>query len=197
MLRTLPGSLYPDAVPLLDDLERIAAVAAASAPDGATVSAVLASEPASGVRGYLCAFEDADGARSWLVLDDAGEPVTRRADARDVVAVAALCEIAEESAFGGDLDELLAQLVAVRLTESPPGIEEAEEAVRALQRTIGTPPQLATPARLDELGAATRRLEQALDPVAPSPFTAALKSAHGAIDELWKDVESSYLVPLE
>lgn len=181
---------------LLADLERIAAVAAASAPDGAAVSAVIAAEPTPGSRGYLCAFESGDGIRSWLVLDDAGDTVTDRREARDVVAIAAMCEIAEESAFGGDLDDLLAQLVALRLTESPPGVEEAEEAVRGLQRTIGTPPHLATPARLDDLGAATRRLEQALDPVAASPFTAALKSAQGAIDELWKDVEGRYLVPL-
>src|SRR6478735_6028264 len=62
---------------------------------------------------------------------------------------------------------------------------EAEDAVRALQQTIGTPPQLASPARLDEIGAATRRLEQALDPAAPSPFTAALKQVQptGGPDE--------------
>ena len=121
------------------------------------------------------AFETEDGSRSWVVVDDEGVAVSSRRDVRDVVAIAALCEIAEESAVGGDLDELLSQLVALRLTESPEGIDEAEDAVRSLQRTIGTPPQLASPARLDEIGAATRRLEQALDPAAPSPFTAALK----------------------
>ncbi len=179
------------------DLERIAAVAAASAPDGASLAAVLASEPTSGVRRYLCAFEREDGSRAWIVLDGAGDPVTDRREARDAVAIAALCEIAEESAFGGDLDELLSQLVALRLTESPVGIDEAEAAARALQHEIGAPPTLATPARLDALGAATRRLEQALDPVAASPFTAALKSSQGAIEELWKDVESGYLACLQ
>jgi hypothetical protein len=189
--------LYPEAVSLLAELERIAAIGAASAPDGAALSAVLAAEPAAGARGYLCAFEHEDGSRSWLVLDGAGDPVPERRAVRDVVAIAALCEIAEESAFGGDLDELLSQLVALRLTESPPGIDEAEEAVRDLQRTIGTPPHLATPARLDDLGAATRRLEQALDPVAASPFTAALKGAQGTLEELQKEVEQAYLVPLD
>jgi hypothetical protein len=188
--------LYPAAVSLLADLERIAAIAAASAPEGATVSAVLAAEPAAGVRGYLCAFEGENGARSWLVLDEQGDVVSARRDVRDVVAIAALCEIAEESAFGGDLDELLSQLVALRLTENPAGIDEAEDAVRALQRVIGTPPHLATPARLDELGSATRRLEQALDPVAASPFTAALKASQGTLDELQREVEQGYLVPL-
>ena len=188
--------LYPGAVTLLADLERIAAAAVAFAPEQGSVSAVLAAEPTPGLRGYLCAFEAPDGSRSWLVLDDEGSPVAERRDVKDVVSIAALCEIAEESAVGGDLDELLAQLVALRLTESPDGIDEAEDAVRALQRTIGTPPQLATPARLDEIGAATRRLEQALDPVAPSPFTAALKSAGGTIDDLLTEIEQTYRVPL-
>ena len=149
-----------------------------------------------GLRAYLCAFEAEDGARSWIVLDDVGAPITVRRDVRDVVAIAALCEIAEESAAGGDLDELLSQLVALRLTENPEGIDEAEDAVRALQHTIGAPPQLATPARLDEIGAATRRLEQALDPAAASPFTAALKGAQGTLDELLREVEQGYRVPL-
>ena len=187
---------YPGTVTLLADLERIAASATAFAPEGGVVSAVLASEPTPGVRTYLCAFESAEGERSWIVLDDEGAPVPARRDVRDAVSIAALCEIAEESAVGGDLDELLAQLVALRLTESPEGIDEAEDAVRALQRTIGTPPQLASPARLDEIGAATRRLELALDPAAPSPFTAALKGAQGTLDELLSEVEGSYRVPL-
>jgi hypothetical protein len=183
-------------VSLLADLERIAGIAAASAPDGSSVTAVLAAEATPGLRTYLCAFADEAGSRSWIVLDDEGGPVSERKDVRDTVAIAALCEIAEESAFGGDLDELLARLVALRLTEAPPGIDEAEEAVRELQRTIGVPPHLATPARLDELGAATRRLEQALDPMAASPFTGALKSAQGTLDELLAEVEAAYLARL-
>jgi len=188
--------LYPGAVTLLADLERIAMSASAHAPEGGAVSAILAAESNPGLRAYLCAFEAADGSRSWLVLDDEGAAVTARSDVRDAVSIAALCEIAGESAAGGDLDEILSQLVALRLTESPEGIDEAEEAVRALQRTVGTPPHLASPGRLDEIGAATRRLEQALDPAAPSPFTAALKSVQGTIDELLKEIEQTYRVPL-
>ena len=159
---------------------------------------MLAAEPTPGVRAYLCAFETGDGRALLARRRRRGRAGDRaRRDVRDVVAIAALCEIAEESAVGGDLDELLAQLVALRLTESPEGIDEAEDAVRALQRTIGTPPQLASPARLDEIGAATRRLEQALDPAAPSPFTAALKGAQGTIDELAARRSSrAYRVPL-
>ncbi len=183
-------------VTLLADLERIATLAENFAPDDGAVSAVLPAEPTPGFRAYLCAFETPDGARSWLVLDDEGAAVVDRRDVKDAVSIAALCEIAEESAVGGDLDELLSQLVALRLTENPEGIDEAEDAVRALQRTIGVPPQLASPARLDGIGAATRRLELALDPVAPSPFTAALKGVQGTLDELLEEVVDSYRVPL-
>ena len=174
---------------LVADLERIAAGVARFAPDGGALSAVLPAEATPGRRGYLCAFETEAGERSWLVVDDGGEAVLDRRDIRDVIAITALCEIAEESAVGGDLDELLSQLVALRLTENPEGIDEAEDAVRALQ-------QLASPARLDEIGAAARRLEQALDPAAPSPFTAALKGAQSTIDELQKEIEATYRVPL-
>ncbi len=99
--------------------------------------------------------------------------------------------------FPGDLDELRAQLVQVRITEGPPGIEEAEAAAAHLQRTLGAPPQLATPARLDAIGAAARRLELALaQPGEPSPFTAAMRGAQGAVDELWAAVEAGYRLPL-
>lgn len=181
---------------LADALERIAGAAGAHVPDGHEIAAVLAAEPTHGSRFYLCAFEARDAARAWLVLDEAGDPVTDRRDVRDVVAIAALCEIAAEAAGGGDLDELLAQLVALRPTEAPAGIEEAEGTVRALQLVIGTPPQLASPARLDEIGHATRSLEQALDPTAASPFTATMRSAQGSIDELLAEVEATYLADL-
>lgn len=181
---------------LLDELERIAAAAAPYAPDGHGVSAVLAAEPGAGDRCYLCAFEAVGGRRAWLVLDDVGRPVADRRRVRDAVAVAALCEIAGEAAAGGDLDELLGQLVALRLTEAPEGIDEAEDAVRALQQVIGAPPHLASPERLDRIGLATRRLEQALDPAAASPFTATMRSAQGTVDELLAEVEAAYLADL-
>ena len=61
---------------------------------------------------------------------------------------------------------------------------------------VGDPPQLATPERLDAIGAATRRLEQELDPGGASPFAAALKAAQGAVSELQREVEAGYLVAL-
>lgn len=176
---------------LADDLERIAA-AAAPHGDGSALAGLLAAEPASGVRVYVCAFEAPDGTRTWLALDGDGAPVESRRDVRDAVSIAALCEVAEEAAFPGDLDELRAQLVALRISEAPEGIDEAEAAARALQHVLGTPPHLASPARLDEIGDAARRLERALDPTAPSPFTSAMRSAVDVADALWADVEGAY-----
>ena len=116
---------------------------------------------------------------------------------RDAVSIAALCEVAEEAAFPGDLDELRSQLVALRITEDPQGIAEAEEAALQLQHVLGVPPHLSSPARLDAIGQAARRLERALDPTGPSPFTTAMRSAVEVADALYGDVESAYLGPLE
>jgi hypothetical protein len=184
-------------VALADDLARIAAAAQAYASDGETVVGILACEPATGLRTYLCAFAAGEERRRWLALDAAEQPVTDRARVRDAVSIAALCEIAAESAFPGDLDELRAQLVQLRLTERPPGIDEAEAAAAHLQRTIGAPPELATPARLDAIGAATHRLELALaEPAQSSPFTAAMRGAQAAVEDLTREVENGYLLPL-
>jgi hypothetical protein len=174
---------------LVDDLARVVSRAGADA--------VLAAEAHPGDRLYVCAFDEADGGRTWLAFDEAGEPVADRERVRDAVSIVALCELAEEAAGGGDLDELRSQLAAVRVTESPPGIEEAEEAALELQRVLGAPPTLATPARLDEIGAATRRLELALGGASQgSPFAAAMKSASEVVDALVGDVERSYRMAL-
>ena len=176
---------------LADDLERAAATAATQAGDG-VLRGVLPTEPVAGSRVYVCAFEEPDGGRTWIALDADHRPLAARQDVRDAVSIAALCEVAEEAAFPGDLDELRAQLVALRISEAPDGIEEAEEAARALQHVLGAPPQVASPARLDAIGHAARRLERALDPTAPSPFTSAMRSATEVADALWADVEPAY-----
>jgi hypothetical protein len=175
---------------LADDLARIAASASSRGP----VSGVLAAEPAVGLRRYLVAYGDGE-ATSWLVLDDAGEPVTRRTDVRDTASIIAICELAGDLAGGGDLEQLRAQLAQVRIVEQPPGIEEAEEAALALERAIGGPPRLATPAYLDAVGAATVELERALGE-SSSPFSSAIRSATGAVEEFVRDVERGYLVAI-
>jgi hypothetical protein len=183
-------------VGLVEELEAAAAGAARFAADGEVVAGVLPAEAHPGMRVYLCAFHSGDGHRTWLALDGSGREVTERVAVRDAVSMVALCELAAETAAGGDVDELLAQLTAIRLTEAPEGIEEAEEAARALQRVLGSPPQLATPARLDEIGQATRRLEHALDPAAGSPFGEAMKAASGAVAALTREVEGTYRAEL-
>ena len=174
---------------LADDLERIAA--------GSGADAVLAAEAEPGDRVYVLAFEEADGGRTWLAVDEHGEPVADRARVRAAVSILALCELAEETAAGGDLDDLRSQLAAVRIAENPAGIEEAEEAALALQQVLGAPPSLATPQRLDEIGAATRRLEVALGGVTQgSPFASAMKGASEVVEALWADVEHAHRIPL-
>jgi hypothetical protein len=175
---------------LTDDLERIAAVASAHGP----VSGVLAAEPGRGRRLYLIAF-GGDDDRAWLVLDDEGAPVTRRDDVRDTASIVAMCELAGDLAGGGDLETLRSQLAQVRMVEQPPGIEEAEEAALALERTIGAPPRVAAPGFLDEIGAATMALERALGETS-SPFSAAIRASTGAVEEFVADVERGYKLDL-
>ena len=183
-------------VGLSDELERAAELAVAAAEAGATASGVLPTEAEPGRRVYVCSLDGADGTRGWLAVHDDGSVVTSRAELRAAVSIAALCEVAADSAGGGDLDGLIASLVDLREREAPEGIEDAEAAARALRDVLGDPPQLATTARLDEIGVATRRLEQELDPGGASPFAAALKSAQGAVQELQREVEAGYLVEL-
>jgi hypothetical protein len=178
-------------VGLSEDLDRIAEAAAARADAGEEVSAVIPTEPAKGVRVYLCAYRR-DGATAWLALDDAGEPVRERALVRDAVSIAAMCEAAEDLAGGGDVEALRGDLRTLRLTENPEGIEEAEEAALVLERTLARAPRLASPAYLDEVGHATRRLEEALGDATFSPFGEAMKLAVGSIDELKREVETTY-----
>ena len=180
---------------LAEELDRIAAAALEHASEGEAVAAILAAEPASGRRVYLCAYEGGD-VRSWLALDDALRPVEDRGLVRDAASIAALCEVAVEVAGGGDLEDLRARLVAVRLRESPPGIEEAEEAALALERVLGAAPRLASPAFLDDVGTATLRLEQALGQDGPSPFAESMRQAVGVVNELTTEIEREYKAPL-
>jgi hypothetical protein len=185
---------------LADELVRIAVVVEAEARPGERLAAVLPTEPRQGRRVYLCTFAEGDGhdeRRSWLAVDERGVGIDDRDLVRDAVSILATCELAEENAGGGELDELHGRLVALRLTEAPDGIDEAEDAVLDLQRVIGTPPVLATPARLDAIGVAVRRLEVALGGgLQPSPFAEAMRAGRGVVDALLLDVEGSYRLEL-
>jgi hypothetical protein len=181
---------------LSDDLRRIADVGVAYAAPDEELSAVIPTEAADGERVYLCAFT-AGERKSWLALDAGGAPVHDRRVLRDAVSIAAICELAEETAGGGHLDELRAQLAALRETEAPGGIDEAERAVAELELVVGDELRVASPGYLDEIGAATRRLERALDEQGGSPFSEAMKQAGLTIDGLAADIESHYKLELD
>ena len=83
---------------LAEDVDRIAAAAAALAGSREQLVAVLPVEPADGERLYLCAFEGPDDTKTWIALDERGSPVTDRKRVRDAASIAALVEIAEETA---------------------------------------------------------------------------------------------------
>lgn len=182
-------------VSLEEELSAVGAAAAAHAAEGEAVVAVIPTEPGSGARVYLVAYERG-GERSWLALDAAGSPVADRALVRDAVAIAAMVELAEESAGGGDVGALRARLVELRLTDEPEGIEEAEIAAAELQEAIQQIPRVASVAYLDELGRATAKLEQALGEVGASPFAEAMKAGVAASDDLADAVERGYKGPL-
>lgn len=178
-----------------DDLARIAAAAAEYAEAGEHLSGILAAEPIRGERVYVCSFDGGER-RTWLALDDAAAPVRARSLIREAVSIAAMCEIAEETAGGGHLQELRGQLLTLRITEAPAGIEEAEDAALALEQALDTSPRVASAAYLDAIGEATRRLERALGETGNSPFGAAMRAAVAAVEELAADVEAHYKLEL-
>jgi hypothetical protein len=182
-------------VELSERLNGIAAAAERFAAPGERVDAVLVAEAVPGERVYLCAYAGAEG-RTWLAFDENAAPITSRNRVREAVSIAAMCELADEQAGGGELEGLRQRLAALRLTENPPGIEQVEAAALDLERTLGSPPRIATPQYLDEVGVATRRLERALGDSGNSPFAVAMQQALPAVEELAKEVESQYKLPL-
>jgi hypothetical protein len=183
-------------VALTDELDAVAATAATHAAPGERMTAILVAEPHPGERTYICAYTG-DDATTWLAFDAQLHPISSRERVRAAVSIAALCELAEENAGGGELEALRQKLETLRLTEHPPGIDDAEDAALALEAAIGTAPRVATPAYLDDVGLATRRLEIALGGGdAGSPFSVAMQQALGSVEELTAAVEANYKVPL-
>jgi hypothetical protein len=180
---------------LEEELTNAVEAAQAHAEVGEALVAVIPTEPGRGARVYLCAY-GRDEAQSWLALDGSGRPIADRVLVRDAVSIAAMCELAEESAGGGDVGELRTRLVELRLTENPEGIEEAEVAAAELQAAVQPAPRVASVEYLDALGLAAARLEQALGEVGGSPFAEAMKGGVAAADDLADDVERSYKGPL-
>ena len=180
---------------LADEIEAVRAAARKLADEGEEVVGVVPAEPNGGRRIYLCAYAVGDSTR-WLALDGAGDVVVERGVVRDAVSIAALCELAEETAGGGDVARLRERLAEIRETENPEGIEEAEAAAAALEETFAAAPRVATVEYLDALGLAATRLEQALGGADGSSFGEAMKVGVGAAQELASEVERSYKTPL-
>lgn len=180
---------------LSDDLERIAARAEAFAAPGERVAGILAAEPLDVGRVYLCAYESAAG-RAWLALDASGSPLDERRVVRDAASLAGLCEVADETAGGGDVHELIARLAGIREADAPDGIEEAEAAAKALADALAPEPRVSTPGYLDRIGAASRRLELALGDGVASPFGIAMQQAVTVVEELAAEIERTYKGPL-
>jgi hypothetical protein len=178
-------------VSLEAEIAAAAEAASAHTAEGEELEGVIPAEPGRGARVYLCAFRNGDD-QTWLALDADGRPVADRALVREAVSIAAMCELAEESAGGGDLGDLRARLVELRLTEAPDGIEEAELAAAELQETIVHAPRVASVGYLDAIGLAAAKLEQTLGQVGGSPFGEAMKSGMPAADELAAEVIRSY-----
>jgi hypothetical protein len=177
-----------------EEVGRIASAAAAFAEPGEELAGVLVTETL-GRRIYLCAYESAER-RTWLAFDAAAEPLTEGRLVREAASLAALCEVAEESAGGGHLPELQARLAELRATDNPEGIDEAEAAAAALAQTLQQEPRVASGEYLDALGSASTRLEQALGESGSSPFAAAMQAALGSVEELAADVEGNYKIAL-
>ena len=178
---------------LTDDVERIGTAAQALAAPGERVTGVLAAEPAGVGRVYLCAYETGDGGHAWLALDGEAQPIRNPRTVREAASLAALCEVAAESAGGPELEELRLRLAELRETDAPEGIEEAEAAAAALAAALGEhEPRLATPDWLDSIGVLSRRLEHTLGTGSVSPFATAMQQALPAVEELAADVERNY-----
>ena len=175
------------------EAELTAAAGAASAfgADGEELAGVIAAEPLGGRRTYLCAYRAAEQV-GWLVLDRQGRPVSDASLIKETASIVATCELAEESAGGGDLPSLRARLVEIREEDDPIGIDEAERAAEELERTISVTPRVASPSYLDEIGAAVRQLELALGETGSSPFAAAMRHGIGVVEEFAADVDRAY-----
>jgi hypothetical protein len=182
-------------VSLEDELSAAAAAAGAFVGEGEELVGVVAAEPARGLRVYLCAYR-CGGALAWLLIDASGEAIADRALVRDAVSVVGLCEVAEESAGGGHLEELREQLLELKASEAPEGIDEALRSTNELARAILEPPRVASLDYLDAIGAAASALERSLGEMGTSPFAAAMRSGSGAVEGLTSDVEGNYKRPL-
>ena|SRR5690242_7843058 len=114
------------------ELRRIAEVAVTYCRDGEELAGIVPTEPAVGVRLYVCAYRDGEET-SWLVLSADGSPVEERRLVRDAVSIAALYELAEEAAARADGEE-----PRVATPEQLDALGRSAEVVEAIKQAAGT-----------------------------------------------------------
>ena len=126
-----------------------------------------------------------------------GAVVERRDDVRDTASIVAMCELAERPRRrAATSSSLRSQLAQVRMVEQPPGIEEAEEAALALERVIGAPPRVATPAYPRRGRRGDPRARAGARRAVLAVLGRRSAAATGAVDEFVQEVERGYLVDL-
>jgi hypothetical protein len=175
-------------VSLERDVERAEEAAQTHARGGERVAAVMPAEPTPGVRVYLAAFESGDDL-AYLLLDDEGSPVSDRRLVRDAVSVIALSERAEEVSAAISAEDIAERFDALagRLDgEDAPAAGAAREVAGAARgvASVATGVRLATPAYLDEVGAAASVLGSALDAYAEQAERFARPQDEGSLGEL-------------
>lgn len=173
------------------ELTLAAEAASAFCAEGEELAGVVPAEPLVGRRTYLCAYRR-DEFVGWLVLDERGGCISDRTLIRETASIIATCELAEESAGGGDLPALRARLGEIREQDDPIGIGEAEHAAEELEEMVSAAPKVASPGYLDRIGEAVRRLEIALGETGVSPFATAMRHGVGVVEEVASDVQQGY-----
>jgi hypothetical protein len=123
------------------DLRRIAEAAGSFADPGEDVTGIVPTEPANGLRLYVCAYGNEE-ATGWLVLDATGVVVQDRALVHEAVSIAALCEVAEDAAGVEPIaprvatPALLDELGAGGGSELAAAVKGATETVEELVRNV-------------------------------------------------------------
>jgi hypothetical protein len=161
-------------VELDQELRRIADAAVRHAAEGEELAGIVPSEPRPGVRVYVCAFSNErrlDGAHQRAEAPTSPVPGAGHGDETSWLVLDGDGRAVEDRSLVRDAVSIAALY------------ELAEEATGAPAEE----PRVATPAELDALAAAAEDRQA---------FVAAMKDATGTVEELVKDVERGYKVPL-
>ncbi len=166
---------------LEDELAQTADTAQRLATAGEQVVAVLAAEPATGVRVDVVAFRRGEEI-AYVALDGRGDPVADRHLVADAVTLIALVERAEEVSAATEADALARRFadVAAQVSDTDAALADAARAVSAAATqvaAVAAGPRVATPTLLDRLGAVAAQLGSVLDAFAGEAERVAARSA--------------------